>query len=127
MKKYFRTKDIVNLSEKVAFDSTGHAYSKLTNCYCDFTKTEITEEADTIEELCDSLVLICEHDIHIEWPFKGNKETIFEDFKNTTEIDLGFGWYVKVLERFAGIWTNNGLKYVAKLNNNNHLVLTEGL
>lgn len=51
--KYIRTKDRIWLSEKIGYDESGHAYSKITGFYQDFTKKDIIAQADTIEELCD--------------------------------------------------------------------------
>ena len=57
MKKYIRTKDRIWLSENIGYDESGHAYSKITDFYLDFTRRDIIKKADTIVELVDEFVL----------------------------------------------------------------------
>lgn len=67
-------------------------------------KESIIQEADTIEELCDEFVVL------------------FEEMNYPTQFRL---WHLakKYKNVFGAIWTNKGLVYVAKINEEGKLEL----
>lgn len=67
----------------------------------------IFNQANTIEELCDEFVFI-----------KGNIKLIFSPITYNKEKDIKF-----FDEIYGAIWTNIGLIYVAKMNNEGELEL----
>jgi len=96
--KYIRTKDIdtliVDINQK------------------DFIKEEyIVKEADTIEELCDELVIICN---------KAFTKPMLYDLKDLNmlkkDVWYSFNSYNWEYQVYGAIWTDKGLTYVAKLN-----------
>ena len=81
----------------------------------------ITAQADTIEELCDEFVVIEVNDIDNKRPYTIPKN-LLDDYKLLEQ----FGGNVKskiTRQIFGAIWTNDGLKYVAKMNEKGELVL----
>ena len=76
-------------------------------------KTEILKSADTIEELCDDFVVVDKNKLiehrcwsHLEWAIANCK-------RNNIDISTIYG----------AIWTEWGLKYVAKMNSEGELEL----
>jgi hypothetical protein len=107
-RKYVRTKDGVY--------STLHLTSKMLEHY----KADIINQAETIEELCDEFVLI-EHysdreDIHHHYR---DKKSFIEDYIGYEHIDIVLRCYTI----YGCIWTDKGLIYVAKMNENGELEL----
>lgn len=118
--KYIRTKDGRIYD---TLDERGMAISQ-TRKQCDFVdfvtfqnrlgdfaipKTEIIKQADTIEELCDEFVLIRNETIRVYPKLEQLLEAI-------TAICIGDNVY-------GAIWTEWGLKYVAKMNKKGELEL----
>ena len=106
--KYIRTKDgIVEITKVLSYcylDKSGNEY------LLDKYKT-----ADTIEELCDEFVLTD----------NGNPPLIIH---NVVELDSGIFENVKTLKTqykviYGAIWTDKGLIYVAKMNENGEFEL----
>ena len=106
--KYVRTKD--GIFEKA--NQTIYKNEKIE--YLDGLElVRIIDQADTIEELCDEIVVV-----------KENEKPI---------INTDFGWklYQKHIERvrkhratiYGAIWTDKGLIYVAKMNEKGELEL----
>lgn len=93
--KYIRTKDKILL-----FRDYEDIDSVLTNIGW-IHKTEIVKQADTIEELCDELVHITNIGNHI-----------LGHFWSPDSSDIVYG----------AIWTDKGLKYVAKMNEKGELI-----
>ena len=83
-------------------------------------KTWISKKADTIEEICDCIIFVWEN-------FKHNTIFSLEDYtlKNIlSTIDKGPADLFNTIKRiYAGIWTEKGLIYVAKLNHRKKLEL----
>lgn len=89
---------------------------KLTNCengYIVIGKNNVLAQADTIEELCDMTIVVDDErpvDVfELEWGIDKELLRKYNDVK---------GVYV-----YGAIWTNKGLIYVAKLNENGELEL----
>ena len=90
--KYIRTKDGIVSSLKTVRTS------------------KIIKKADTLEELCDEIVRVCQPNTKNEWHFVlGNKDSQF--LIGNKHIDYG------------AIWTDKGLIYVAKMNDKGELEL----
>ena len=110
--KYIRTKhtifEVVGENEKVYYvraksDPTS-IYSK-SKC-----QTDIVEKGEIIEELCDEFVVVAtDRDKPFLYTLKEPINSPIFDNKEETV--------------YGAIWTNNGLKYVAKLNNKGELEL----
>lgn len=97
--KYIRTKDHLEELYIDEFTEYGKEYYK--NC----------KIADTIEELCDEKV----------GTFKdGSKPYIY---KQTSWSDLAKDWTQYHNNVYGAIWTDKGLKYVAKMNEKGELEL----
>lgn len=104
--KYIRTKDgIYDLDKSIWYEFTGH---KVRMPYCEEyeKQPELCETADTIEELCDRFVVV-EHGLD-------------DPFNVDFEIAKTFIGKAKV---YGAIWTEWGLKYVAKMNEKGELEL----
>ena len=98
MSKYIRTKDSVyELSNKYSQTPEEVQIALMTGNY---------KQSDTIEELCDEFV-------SIDYTLK-NK---YYHFNSLEEINLIYD------EVYGAIWTDKGLKYVAKMNEKGELEL----
>jgi len=109
--KYIRTKDGIyeiyigdlDLNEETSIDIAGFRAKYCRGFERPITKEDILKIADTIEELCDEVVYVREgydntsENIHI---FKKRNRSLFH----------------KELSVYGAIWTDKGLLYVAKLN-----------
>lgn len=104
--RYIRTKDGV-------YEATDYLED---GCWClnnggaYFRKADIIKEADIIEELCDMFILIENADgqkIH------SINYTLCDDLRNNKDNEGIYG----------AIWTDKGLIYVAKMNENGELEL----
>ena len=87
-------------------------YKEITGEDCFIPKNEIVDEADTIEKLCDEFIVVsdnCEKPIISALPF--NELKIYA--KNRT----------KYANCYGAIWTECGLKYIAKMNSKGELEL----
>ena len=132
--KYIRTKD--GHIFEVEKDLGRYGISKAV-IICDFDgnfidvekQNMILKQADTIEELCDEIVFdLGNHYIPYTSPYQYNAKEAIDWFKTVKEIDLGFGFMVKIEEKFLAIWTKGEhdeliLKSVAKMNESGCLQL----
>ena len=87
-------------------------YKEITGEDCFIPKNEIVDEADTIEKLCDEFIVVsdnCEKPIISALPF--NELKIYA--KNRA----------KYANCYGAIWTECGLKYIAKMNSKGELEL----
>lgn len=87
-------------------------YKEITGEDCFIPKNEIVDKANTIEELCDEFIIIsdnCEKPIISALPF--NELKLYA--KNRTKYAICYG----------AIWTEWGLKYIAKMNSKGELEL----
>ena len=87
-------------------------YKEITGEDCFIPKNEIVDEANTIDELCDEFIVVsdnCEKPIISALPF--NELKIYA--KNRT----------KYANCYGAIWTEWGLKYIAKMNSKGELEL----
>lgn len=75
----------------------------------DDIKDKIIKEADTIEELCDEFLIMD----------NGRCMEIFSNYDNLKNS----GWYRSDIDIYGAIYTDKGLIYVAKMNNEGKLVL----
>lgn len=108
--KYIRTKDDIIDFEKVEIVDREIGTPKTIA----YLKKNAIKEADTIEELCDVLVNIV-YDGHGKphWEIRcWYDRTWKKDFKNDSD------WSI-----YGAIWTDKGLIYVAKMNENGELEL----
>ena len=69
------------------------------------SKYDICKEANTIEELCDEFVVK------------------YEDTHNLVDYDCAKTIDIEVADVYGAIWTEWGLKYVAKMNDKGELEL----
>ena len=110
--KYIRTKDgriLKNgVEERKLGIRNGKGYEIL---IADINKFR---EADTIEELCDEFV-VCLKD--------GDKLLMDGDVKSARDFLFGYGGLRKTECVYGAIWTDKGLIYVAKMNNEGELEL----
>ncbi len=141
--KYIRTKDgrIIDIEKfKKQFDFQSCIYEDIETIFwkdaCKYPerhkqgiKARTLKQADTIEELCDEFVLI-----HTEYD---NSKDIFEARSSGTWLQhRGDNYYSFGLEQvrsgkmnikgstlYGAIWTEWGLKYVAKMNDKGELEL----
>ena len=108
MPKYIRT-------EKGIYETSKTISVNFKECYIEaydtqlerWVKKDIIEQADTIEELCDEFVVV-------------NNTCFNMPQLLGTEIDKD---YYKHEEVYGAIWTDKGLIYVAKIDNEGKLVL----
>ena len=104
--KYIRTKDGIYEINWFDTDNFGDEKGDIhSNC-------EITNEADTIEELCDEFIVVsdnCERPIISALPFN--------------ELQLYAKGRTKYAICYGAIWCEWGLKYVARMNSDGGLEL----
>ena len=112
--KYIRTKDgvyelvdtyysFVNGVETYMYDDNGRGV--------EINSHQILKQSDSIEELCDEIVILR----------NGERPTILLNYDN---LPLLKARVVKDNQKVYGaIWTDTGLKYVAKLNDKGELEL----
>lgn len=115
--KYIRTKD----GKIFATEQICVPYNVIEH-FIDFNsggRYEIIKQADTIEELCDELVVHNPSNDGDFYPkhfvYKNKWETLLEpmsDYKKSIGIEI-----------FGAIWTDKGLIYVAKMNEEGELEL----
>jgi len=110
--KYIRTKD--GIYETKNLINVELEDERFKNIYRDenWVLYEVIKQADTIEELCDEFVLV-EKMREVTYHHKSSK---FDDFKSIAILNERYTLY-------GAIWTNKGLIYVAKMNNNRKLEL----
>ena len=117
MSKYIRAKDRIWLSERIGYDESGHAYSKITGFYQDFTKKDIIKQADTIEELIDCYAVILEHQDRPLIVFKNEiehyKHCLVDKVKSNN----------RVLAIYGSIWAGADLLSKSKMNEEGELEL----
>ena len=104
MIKYVRTEygRIIKITEKGCFKefyNRRYAFVDKTQSHHSFNGYEVMKEADTIEELCDAFIL--------KNPNNNVVRSSLEEIKNLQ-------FYARPI--YGGIWTNQGLIYVAKMN-----------
>ena len=109
--KYIRTKDgeLDRFTPKHEYLLEQEEYIK---------ENKIIKIADTIEELCDEFV--------IEYP-SGEFDTLNHDYSSRLKCmgmeqynaEINYGW----CKLYGAIWTEWGLKYVAKMNDKGELEL----
>ena len=125
--KYIRTKDerIVEVEGLCWVDKIDEKTKELIP-YCLFqiykypfvlTETDISKQADTIEELCDRYVLhqtdiIFLNENHTKYRFENEPDNWYDI--TDTEIRVGI---------YGAIWTDKGLIYRAKMNEKGKLEL----
>lgn len=112
--KYIRTKNGVYEVSELNEYATHHKSNKtlIIDKYIDryiLNKT-ILAQADTIEELCDEFVVIFEDKNHI----------VYSEFKWAMDKAMWSGMPFII---YGAIWTDKGLKYIAKLNEEGRLEL----
>ena len=112
MSKYVRTEDgriieigdfldIVQIGDFI--DINNKSMTEETICEYDSEEVEIIKKAETIKELCDEFVMIS---------------------NEKPKLDCGCHSYSdKNIQIYGAIWTEWGLKYVAKMNNKGELEL----
>lgn len=88
-------------------------YKEITGEDCFIPKNEIVKEADTIEELCDEFVIVYENGARIVY---GDLE--WAKVKAIASSKIGIKLMI-----YGAIWTECGLKYIAKINSKGELEL----
>lgn len=125
MSKYIITKsNIICEIDKEEFTKIENGQVGLGYCKTDFggtcrmmlNKENIIKQADTIEELCDEFVITNE----LVKGYVLTSAIAKSSIKWDKLIENGF---LKVQKVYGAIWTDKGLIYVAKLNNEGKLEL----
>lgn len=121
--KYIRTKDgrIFDYEPTHNIDVDGFVVQHINGWSKPLMKKDIIKIADTIEELCDAFVSICEDNFpEILVPkYISPSDTLITAWKNRFEDEM---CYKDVIIKGA-IWTDKGLIYVAKMNDKGELEL----
>ena len=109
--KYIRTKYRIYESNKVSFDEKYvYKYEVRPIWQINQEQQEIIAQADTIEELCDEFVVSYEDNQHI----------VYQDLEWAKD-KANRGTFKYVI--YGAIWTDEGLIYVAKMNDKGELEL----
>ena len=116
MSKYIRTKmfQILEVTKKEKDTSFKDAYwykckrnrYKMNSMHSDF----VIKESDNLEDLCDEFIGIDDWNRH-------------HKIENPNNIEIVKNFLKTFKEKYGAIWTNQGLIYVAKLNENGELEL----
>ena len=115
--KYIRTKDGIINSEK------GNELMKQAFDYGCPTGFKFVSQADTIEELCDELVVHNpnnDNEFYPQWFVYLNS---WKNMLNEKHAKHCVEFYDKPVEIYAAIWTDKGLIFVAKTNDKGELEL----
>lgn len=109
---YIRTKDGVYEVEQSQLEDD----EEVVNCdYGQIHKLEILRKSENLEELCDEFVIIPNNDWSNNWlAFGVNKKCLKDSIYNLN---------YPIKEVYGAIWTEWGLKYVAKMNDDRELEL----
>ena len=112
MAKYIKTKNEIGTFGGFRHnDFTGEVYTKVFNSHGTYREyTNIVAESDNIEELCDAYV-----GVYAEKENISDREIAYS-ISSLSGMD-GFD------EIYGAIWTDKGLIYVAKMNDNGELEL----
>ncbi len=105
--KIYDTNDLY-ISEKI----TEKPYCVKGNGLCIY-KHSIVKEADTIEELCDQFVFVDDFYLH--------EHRVCHSFENAIALSKKHNVDIKTFR--GAIWTDKGLIYVAKMNEEGELEL----
>ena len=128
--KYIRTKDtefrngeiFEVLQENKEYYECGGTFEKRMHCKAYVKKEIVIKTADTIEELCDRFVIIKKDDnsFAIAKYYPSDKTFYIENYDEDVSLSecLMFEY-----EIYGAIWTEWGLKYVAKMNEKGELEL----
>lgn len=110
--KYIRTKfnEIYNLDDFTKNDFMPNCYVAKYFNRC-IHKDDIIKQADTIDKLCDTFVIIVDKQGYL----------IIDDYKKAMEIMQRNDNYNAIC--YGAIWCDWGLKYVAKMNKESELCL----
>lgn len=109
--KYIRTKDGIYDLEKSLFYFFDGCVKVVSHCEQFEENSDNCKATDTIEELCDDFVVIgYEKTLRPQIIYGQNIKKFYQKNKNTCEI-------------YGAIWTEWGLKYVAKMNEKGELEL----
>ena len=104
--KYIRTKDIVF---ELSYEENGYLYTINGEIGCE--PKEVIAQADTIDDLCDEFVWITpEKERHIKPKTGDGLWLLCCNYKNEHKV-------------YGAIWTDKGLIYVAKMNDEGELEL----
>lgn len=107
--KYIRTKDGIYYVPSLR-------YQNPEKCECEYGL--IIKQADTIEELCDEFVIKYKDGTHDTLNYDYSQRLKYMEMeKYNMEIKFGN------CELYGAIWTDKGLKYVAKMNEKGELEL----
>lgn len=74
-------------------------------------KKDVIKQGDTIEELCDCFVIVCE------------ESSLNRTFQKLEEARMAGSYFECNHEYYGAIWTDKGLIYVAKMNSKGELEL----
>jgi len=107
---FIKTKKAIYKVLDVDFKNNTKVYHTATET---FTKRLVLKEADTIEELCDGFVTVGNK--HIVWDKQHCLGLTFEQVKESYSA-----YHFKI---YGAIWTDTGLKYIAKMNEKGELEL----
>ena len=109
--KYIRTKDGIFQLEGT-YEHLGKTYYCVKEFISSFYESEVLNQADTIEELCDEFVIIS---------IDQNKKPITHFTRHVNEPISVFALDSHII--YGTIWTEWGLKYIAKMNEKGELEL----
>ena len=113
--KYIRTKDAIYKVRKPALDEYLWEDSTYVYGHEHIDNKDIIKRADTIEELCDELVIAnCWFD---------SKPFVFPKHKSVNPLEEIWTHYDNETVCYGAIWTDKGLIYVAKMNEKGELKL----
>ena len=91
--------------------------------YIDIEAEDVIKQADTIEELCDEIVIHNPNNDGEFFPKYFVYQNRREDLLNKKHADFCKKYYKLKVEIYGAIWTDKGLIYVAKMNDKGELEL----
>lgn len=117
MSKFIRTKEGIIDTTKIATGSKYMDFATNDESFKEIFKTEPLAKADTIDELCDRYVGISNNGPMI---IKYEFDEYYDEYSDSYTKKELLAEYDVI---YGAIWTDKGLKYIAKMNSKGELEL----
>ena len=123
--KYIRTKDgrIIEVKRRRIVFPIFPAGETRTIFNDNILEKDVIKESDTIEELCDDYFAISNTNYKTPIKIDFEKKIIYQWQSNRLVVSYTFEQFIPYHTIYGAIWTDRGLIYVARMNNDGELEL----